>query len=81
MLMGTSKNLYFVHFINVISIGYMLVFVKIRGFWRFPYVILENHIHIVAQSDNLSRGYVNLPEHWCHSSARYFMGQEIEIDI
>ena len=121
----------------------------------YAYVILENHIHIVAQSDNLSRdvksfkahtarvildyleeqnagfllkklafakqkhktnstyqlwqegshpqlmanekmlrqkieyihmnpvkrGYVELPEHWCHSSARYFAGQDSVVEI
>lgn len=121
----------------------------------YAYVILENHIHIVAQSDNLNRdvksfkahtarvildyleeekahfllqklaffkqkhktnskyqlwqegshpqligneeilrqkieyihmnpvkrGYVELPEHWCHSSARFFAGQEVGIEI
>jgi len=89
------------HFITCTIVGWQPVFTRpdlveiVLDSWRFlhdrermrllGYVILENHLHLIATSENLSkevgdfkhnnpvrRGYVDDPIHWRYSSARNY---------
>ena len=48
-----------------------------RDFHLYGYVVLENHVHIIAQSDNLSRDIKSFKAHTARSIIDYLQQQNV----